>query len=131
MKSGSFSLADCVWVSAVGSVSVTGAVNCWARMAVTESRRREKRRAGTHQETWLRFSTFASIRFLLRVGTVQALERSVSVAREQGCARRDGVRAERGGDNLCRFKAGLEGAPPRLADDRLEDQFPRFHDAAA
>lgn len=54
-----------------------------------------------------------------------------SVAREHGGAGGDGVGVEGGGDDLGGLEAGLEGAPAGFADDGVEDEFARVHDAAA
>src|SRR4028119_1672394 len=57
--------------------------------------------------------------------------RGAGLAGADAPAGRDGVPAEGGGDDLCGLEAGLEGAASGFADDGVEDEFARFHDAAA
>ena len=54
-----------------------------------------------------------------------------SVAGEHGGAGGDGVGAEGGGDDLGGLEAGLEGAAASFADDGVQDQIARLHDAPA
>ena len=82
-------------------------------------------------------SSMNRVKLLIRLPFAEIIELSLAgdsvarIAREHGCADGDGVCAERGGDDLRGFKAGLKGAALGFADDGVENQVARFHHAAA